>query len=457
MVRILAFSPMTLHPMNHITNKNRRSILKMGLTGALAPMILPSRLWSASPNEKIRMGFIGTGKQMGGLLSRFLQYPEVEAVAVCDVDTNRRNAAKAVVDKHYGNSNCKAFNDFREITTDSSIDAVCIATPDHWHTIISLSAAENGKDIYCEKPLTHNIRESKILVDAVLKHKRVLQTGSMQRSMAEFRIASELVRNGVIGKIKTVDVSFGDPAKPCAFGEEAMEPGLDWKLWLGPAPFRPYHSELSPRGLHTHFPMGWRMSREYGGGMITDWGAHHIDIAHWALGVDGKGPVEIVAPKDWENAKRGAQLIYPDGVVLTHVNGKGASFFGENGEIHVNRGKFEVVIDGKTRAKFWDKDQDKGTSLQREYTLMEREFLTNAPVRLYKSADQLRDFLECVKSRKQPVCDVTIGASSADACHLMSFAYYYGANAKWDSEKGAFTEGGDSKWLTREYSEEWKM
>lgn len=443
--------------MSHVSPSRRRFLQRAAAAG-VAPFIAP-RSWAqeAAPGKKLVMGMIGMGTQMRGLMNKFLQYPEVQVVAVCDVDTTRRTDSKAKVDQTYGNTDCKAVNDFREITENKGIDAVCIATPDHWHAIICLSAVTNGKDVYCEKPLTHNIHEAVTLVETVRKNNRILQTGSMQRSSAEFRIACELVRNGVIGDIKTIDTSFGDPAKPNANPEEPMEPGLDWDRWCGPGPKVPYSSVLSPRGRHTHFPQ-WRMTREFGGGMITDWGAHHIDIAQWGMGMDENGPVEVKAPADWDSPKaRGAQLIYASGIVLTHVNGKGVEFKGTKGTVSVNRGKFEVVLEGGKTYKFWDKEQDKGTSLQREYTLAERELLADAKIKLYNSKDQIQDFLACVKSRQKPVCDVGIGASSAICCHLMNFAYWHGASFKWDPIKHSFVSGGDPKWLTREYRGEWKV
>ena len=160
----------------------------------------------------------------------------------------------------------------------------------------------------------------------------------MQRSSKEFRVASELARNGAIGKIKWIECSFGDPGIPCDLPEEPMEPGLDWNRWVGPAPMRPYNSILSPRGIHDHFP-DWRNYREFGGGMVTDWGAHHLDIAQWALGMDESGPVKAIPPKD-RKAKRGAQLIYEDGVRVIHKNGFGVDMFGTEGRIQVNRGRF---------------------------------------------------------------------------------------------------------------------
>ena len=281
----------------------RRSFLKSTLS-ATAPLILPSSVWGAKikPNDRIVMGFIGMGKQNAGLLNNFMSQG-IQAVAVCDVDTNRRkNAEKVVNQKKYNNTDCKSFVDFREITEDKKIDAVCIATPDHWHSVITISALKNSKDVYCEKPLTHNIHESVEVIKAVKKYNRILQTGSMQRSSSEFRIACELVRNGVIGKVRNVDISVGDPGRPCDLKEESPEPGLDWDLWCGPAPLRGYSSVLSPRGIHNHFP-AWRNYMEYGGGMVTDWGAHHIDIAQWGLGTDDSGPVEARPPEDWKNGK----------------------------------------------------------------------------------------------------------------------------------------------------------
>ena len=307
------------------------------------------------------------GKMNQTHLSVFLGRPQVQIVAVCDVDTNRREHARQKVDKFYGDNRpdgeyrgCQAYNDFRELLDRSDIDAVVIATPDHWHAAMAIAAVQAGKDVYCEKPLTHNIHEAVALTQAVRDSGRILQTGSQQRSSQEFRIACELVRNGVIGQVTEVITSFGDPAPEYSLAEEPLEPGLDWDLWCGPGPLKPYNSTLSPRGVHDHFPM-WRMTREYGGGMITDWGAHHVDIAQWGLGVDDSGPVEVRSPG--MNQTRGAQLVYASGTVLTHQDGKGVSFMGTEGEVHVNRGKLEVSLGGQVRHRYFDRDEDKGTSL----------------------------------------------------------------------------------------------
>lgn len=447
------------------TASSRRHFVKVAAASVAAPFILPSRVWSAetAPSERLTLGFIGVGKMNSGHLNSFLGRKEVQIVAVCDVDTNRRENAKKTVEERYGKDKdagfkgCEAYADFRKLLERKDIDAVVIATPDHWHAFIAIAALNAGKDVYCEKPLTHNIHEAITLIDSVRSNKRILQTGSQQRSSKEFRVACELVRNGIIGKIDHVETQFGAPAKPNANPEEAMEPGLDWDMWCGPAPLVPYSSILSPRGVHNHFP-AWRMTREFGGGMITDWGAHHIDIAQWGLGEDEHGPVEIIAPANYADAADGAKLIYDSGIPLHHNGkGRGVSFYGSNGEVHVNRGKFEFVLGGKTIHKFWDKEADKGTSLDREVILTEREYLADAKVKLYNSKNHHEDWLNSIKTREKPICDVAIGASTAISCHLMSQAYYHGGSMKWNPEKHEYVSGGDAKWLTREYRADWKV
>ena len=424
---------------------------------ATGPFILPSHIWAAKtkPNDKLVMGFIGMGKQNGGLLRNFMGQG-VQAVAVCDVDSNRRKNAENIVNNHNKNSDCRAVIDFREITEDQGIDAVCIATPDHWHSVITISALNNKKDVYCEKPLTHNIHESVEVIKAVNKNNRVLQTGSMQRSSSEFRIACELVRNGVIGKVHNVDISVGDPGRPCDLQEEKMEPGLDWDLWCGPGPLRGYSSVLSPRGIHNHFP-AWRNYMEYGGGMVTDWGAHHIDIAQWGLGTDDSGPIEAKPPQDWKKSKskRGAQLVYSNGSTVTHKNGFGVHFQGADGEVKVNRGRFSFTYKGKEISKFERRgDGSLGSALQKA----EKSFLNNAKTKLYKSNHHIRDFLACVESRKKPITNEIVGARSAICCHLMNQAYYNGEIIRWDPKNNTYADkSGNPKWLTRDYRGQWKV
>jgi predicted dehydrogenase len=448
---------------------NRRNFLRSAAAMTAAPFILPGRVWAAdtAPSSRITMGFVGMGIQNRGLLGAFLGQPGVQVVAVCDVDKNRRESAKKRVEERYskekpdGWKGCEAYNDFRELVARKDIDAVCIATPDHWHAIITVAALAAGKDVYCEKPLTHNIHESIVVIDAVKKHNRVLQTGSMQRSSGEFRVAAELVQNGVIGKISRVECQFGGPPRANDLPEESAEPGLDWDRWLGPAPVKPYSSVLSPRGLHSHFPL-WREYSEYGGGYVCDWGAHHLDIAQWGLGMDGSGPVEVrpsegsvekIAQKKNLNVD-GCELVYASGVIVQHKKqGFGVHFFGENGEVKVNRGKFEVALKGETVAK-----KDEKGSVERAYMTAERDLLKDAKIKLYKSTNHIADFLDCVRSRKKPITNEIVGGGTAIACHLMNISYLLGKPFKWDPAKHEFAGGtGDSKFLTREYRGEWTV
>ena len=442
----------------------RHFIRAAALTGA-APLVVPhlTQGQEKAAGKRLRMGFVGMGTQNRGLMRNFVRQPDVSVAAVCDVDTTRREDALKVVREYYaedgkapeGWAGCEAYVDFRELIGRDDIDAVCIATPDHWHAIITLAALRSGKDVYCEKPLTYNIYEAVEVMKAVDENGRVLQTGSMQRSMKEFRVACELVLNGHIGKVERVECSFGDPGIPCDLPEEPMEAGLEWNMWLGPAPTRPYNSTLSPRGVHDHFP-NWRNYKEFGGGMVTDWGAHHLDIAQWGLGMDASGPVEARPPAE-KDAKRGATLVYDNGVTVTHGGGIGVHFFGTEGEVEVTRGQFHFVQKGETKARFLSREDR--VSLESQLQKAEKEFLGEAPdIQLYRSDNHLRDFLTCVETRKKPITHEGVGGRSAICCHLMNLTYYHGQTIKWDPAANAFTEGtGDPKWLTRDYRDPWKV
>ena len=428
---------------------NRRQFIKGAVTASVFPLILPSQVWSAKskPSNTIGMGFIGMGKMNRGLLRGFMGSKSVRALAVCDVDTTRRENAKQTVDEKYKNNDCAAYNDFRELLARDDIDAVTVATPDHWHATITIAALKAGKDVYCEKPLTHNIYESVSVIAAVDKYNRVLQTGSMQRSMPGFREACELVLNGHIGKLERVICSFGDPGKPCDLPEEKMEPGLDWDTWVGPAQLRPYNSILSPRGIHSNFPK-WRRYKEFGGGAVCDWGAHHLDIAQWGLGMDNSGPVAALPPEK-KGDKRGAQLVYANGVTVTHGKGIGSQFIGSEGEVQVGRGRISFTQNGKLIAKFL-KREDKSLGIALKVI---REHLGENPkVKLYKCSNHKEDFLNAVRQRTKPISHESVGGRSAICCHLINQVYYNHEKIKWDPENFKFTGGtGDPSWLTRDY------
>ncbi len=426
------------------SNLTRRSFLQSAAASSLAgPLILSSASGQPKkdkPSERLNVGFVGVGTMNRGHLGWFLGQRDVQVVAVCDVDTHRRDNARATVEKAYAAATkkgtyrgCFATRDFRELLGRAGLDAVVIATPDHWHAITAIEACKARKDVYCEKPLSLTIHEAKLMVDAARKFERVFQTGSQQRSSGEFLKACELVRNGRLGKLRTVNVNVGGPSKPCDLPEERMEPGLDWELWLGPAPLRPYNSTLSPRGVHGHFP-NWRLYKEYSGGMMTDWGAHHFDIAQWGLGMDESGPSEIIPPAD-PRTGRGVRYLYANGVEVVHGPGGGVQFIGSEGEITVNRGRLTA-----TPRRLIDDPLPAGA------------------VRLYRSPGHQRDWLNCVRSRRKPICDVEIGARSVTVCHLGNLAYWHGRRLRWDAKKWQFVgDAAANGWLDRERRGPWQL
>jgi predicted dehydrogenase len=382
------------------------------------------------------------GTQNRHLTGNILRRPQCQVVAVCDVDRSRREAAQKTVEERYATQSgkdkyagCTAYNDFRALIARRDIDAVVIATPDHWHALISIAAANAGKDIYCEKPLCQSVHEARAMVNAVRRNRRVFQTGSMQRSMTEFRRACELARNGKLGRIYEIEVAVGGPSVWCDLPAESTEAGLDWNLWLGPTPLRPYHSELSPRGVHKHFP-NWRRYVEFGGGMVTDWGAHHFDIAQWALGMDDSGPMEVIPPSD-PRATHGVRLVYANGTEVVHRNGNGVTIHGSLGKVHVNRGKFQTTPE-----------------------LLEEWRAAPGDVRLYSSNDHIGDWLNSIETRVPPICDVEGGARTVTVCHLVNLAYHHQERMRWDPVAGEFSRrSGNSRWLDVPfpYRSPWKL
>ncbi len=440
--------------MNLNRSFTRRSFLKTALIAGTAPLVLRSSLFAgdAAPSQQITLGFIGIGKQGSGLLKACLPRSDFRVLAVSDVDTTRRNLAKQAVETEYANDiksgthkGCDEYSDFRDLLARKDIDAVVIATPDHWHALIAIAAANAGKDIYLEKPMTHTILEGRALVNAVRANKRILQVGSMQRSMGEFRAACELVRNGVLGNVAKVDTAVGGPPIFCDLPEEKMEPGLDWDLWLGPAPLRPYNSVMSPRGMPKGFPQ-WRRYREYGSGGVGDWGAHHFDIVQWAFGFDTGGPVEFF-PAATADAKSGVRWRYATGLEVTHQKGNGITFYGDKGKLYVNRGKFQLWFDNKLASGPMD-----------DYSPLLKKLLPANAVRLYRSTSQISDWVKSIKSREMPVCDVETGHRSATVCNLANAVYFSGKGLKWNPKTEQFADGtGDPAWLTREYRAPWKL
>ena len=433
---------------------SRRSFLKTAIIAGTAPLILRSGLFAAdtAPSKQITLGFIGIGKQGNGLLGACLPRGDFRVLAVSDADGTRCHLAKKKVESAYAKdkkagayNGCDAYTDFRDLLARKDIDAVVIATPDHWHALIAIAAANAGKDIYCEKPMAHTVLEGRAMVKAARANNRVFQVGSMQRSMGEFRAACELIRNGVLGTVAKVDAAVSGPPIFCDLPEEKLEPGLDWDLWLGPAPLRPYNSILSPRGLPKSYP-AWRHYREYGSGGVGDWGAHHFDIVQWAFGYDSSGPVEFFPPPT-PGATHGARWRYASGLEVTHQEGNGITFYGDKGKLYVNRGKFQL----------WLGDQLKSGPMD-DYSPLLKELLPANAVRLYRSTNQIADWVKCMRSRQTPVCDVETGQRSATICNLVNQTYFNHQIIKWDPATESFVDGtGQASWLTREYRAPWKL
>ncbi|MGC3969391.1 MAG: Gfo/Idh/MocA family oxidoreductase [Pirellulales bacterium] len=419
----------------------RRFVQTSLFAAAVGPTAATRMARAAAANERITLGFIGMGRQAGGHLSRFLGMPDVQILAVSDVEPTRLDDAKQKVEKGYAKqtgggsySGCAAYADFRELLARDDIDAVVISTPDHWHAIPAVMAAQAGKDIYCEKPLSVFIAEGRAMVDAVRAKNVVFQTGSQQRSEfgGKFRHAVELIRNGHIGQVKTVRVGVGEAAIPCDLPTEEVPAGTDWNMWLGPAPERGYNAVLCPQGLHNHFP-AWRKYREYAGGALSDMGAHHFDIAQWALDKDDSGPVKIEPPTD--GGKSGLKFTYADGVEMFHGGPSGCTFEGTKGTLYVDRKTLESTPAGIIEHK-----------------------TTDAEWRCPPSDNHHRDWIEAIKARRKPICDVEIGHRSGSVCALGNIGYQLMRPLRWNPQTEQFADDAEANALvTRELRAPWKL
>mgnify|MGYP006280143599 CR=1 FL=1 len=423
--------------------QNRRQFLRQSVAASaacLAPTVLPSRLFGKnSPNNKITLAFIGVRNMGMNNLRNFIGREEVQVVAVCDVDQRIGLEAKQFVDERYGNTDCQLYGDFREVTRRPDIDAVVISTPDHWHTIPALDAMKHEKDAYVEKPLTLTIEEGKALVAAVEKYGRVLQTGSMQRSMYTFRHAVELVRNGYIGELKSIRISlpgnnrFSDgPWTPDPIPAE-----FDYDFWLGPAPWEAYTEER----CHYNF----RFILDYSGGQVTNWGAHHLDIAQWALDMDHSGPVEITGRGEFPDDGLfntatfvDFDCLYDNGVTLTCKTDKnlnGIRLEGSEGWIVATRGSVRSSPAEITKQVIGPNDN-----------------------RVYFSNDHADNFLNCIKSRRKPITDEIVGHRSATVCHLGNIAMMLKAHLKWDPKREVFTNStAANSMMARAARGEWRL
>jgi predicted dehydrogenase len=408
----------------------RRRFIQAAALGASGPLLgLSRRVGAAAPSERVNLGFIGVGKMGDGHVGSFLGMDDVQVVAVCDVVAERREHAKAKVERRYAEAaksgayrGCRAFVDYRELLQRDDVDAVVIATPDHWHALPAVHAAQAKKDVYCEKPLAHVISQGRRIVEAVRENQVIFQTGSQQRSEfgGRFRRAVELIRNGLIGDVHTVRIGVGGPAVPCDLPEEPTPEGTEWDRWLGPAPVRGYHEALCPRGVHNHFP-AWRNYREYAGGGLADMGAHHFDIAQWALETDDTGPTQIAPPAEGNS---GLVFTYAGGVRMIHGGPSGCTFEGQAGKIYVDRSVLES-----------DPPQ-----------IVKSELAGDAQ-RVYHSDNHRRNWLDCIRSRKEPICPAEVGHRSATICLLGNIGYWLRRPLQWDPASEQFLNDDEAKAL----------
>ena len=429
---------------------SRRTFLKrvsLSAAGAVAaPFVIPSHIFSASPSEKIVMGCIGAGGQGMHNLRQFLNMSNVQIVSVCDVDRTHRNTAKQTVDERYGNTACMAYNDFRRILDDASIDAVTVCTPDHWHGLISIAAARAGKDIYCEKPLTNTIAEGMALRDAVKQNKVILQTGSHERSNDTVRFASELVRNGYIGDLQTILVHMpnNDPHHLKIISDTQSHPpmdiptGFDYDFWLGHTPEVPYTEE------RTHF--WWRFILNYGGGEMTDRGAHIIDLGQLANDTDDSGPVEFRGTGEARESdlfdtfmKYDFETTYANGVKLIGDSNppRGLKLEGEGGWIfiHIHGGRLEAEPSSLLRVQIKPDE-----------------------IHLERSPGHHQNFIDSVITRKDPMATVEIGHRTATICHLFNIAMHVNRPVTWDPVKEEITNDPEAnRMISRPMRSPWTL
>ncbi len=441
--------------MKNVKRISRRQFLGASAIGMAGILILPStascgrsKKQQASASDLVRLGFIGLGRQAMFLLNGFLQVPGVEVLAGCDVYGVKRTRFENRVNEFYSKAGkkveIKTYEKFQDLLERKDIDAVVIATPDHYHAIIATAACRAGKDVYLEKPMTFTIYESQMLRKTVRETGRILAVGSQQRSDETFAHAVKLVQSGAIGKISLVNAYVGAPPTPYNLPEEPVPADLNWDLWLGPLPGNiHYNSQLNPPisldpKKDEEIWGAWRWYKEMGGGFTTDWGAHMFDIAQWGLGMDNSGPVEASPIGD------GTEFMsfkYANGTVLTsetwdEKKTKGVKFHGDNGWIEVARGFFNA-----SDPKLFPEKKEEQANMPYE---------TRIPHQV--------NFIESVRSRKDPVASVDIGHHTTLVCTVGNIACELKPTVKWNPETETFVDDEEAaKLMHYTYREPWKL
>ena len=428
------------------TAVSRRRVLKGGLAGAAAigfPMIVPSTVFGQyAPSKRINGGAIGVGRiSRGHDMPGILEYDQARIIAACDLDAQRLVEGKQLVNDYYSKKTGKryegvtGYDNYHELLANKDIDAVVISAPDHWHALLGIAAVRAGKDVYLQKPTSLTISEGRVLSNAVQASGRILQIGSQQRSSVQFRHAAELVRNGRIGDLQRVEV--GLPEDPPG-GDPTPQPvpdGFNYDMWLGETAYVPYTLDrVHPRNGYSR--PGWMRVRQFDSGMITNWGAHHIDSAHWGMNTEYTGPSEVWVdhvefPKSGLWDVHGAfktEASYANGVRMSIGNEypNGIKYYGSKGWIFVSRGN-EAVTQSDPVAKLKD-----ATALAASDPKIIQSVIGPNEIHLYESTDQHGNWLDCIITRRQPVSPVEIGHRACSTCLIHDIAMVLKRKVYWD-------------------------
>lgn len=402
--------------------KNTTALIASTVT---VPNIIPaSALGGAgtiAPSERLTMGGIGIGGQGMHNLKSFLTCNDLRVLAVCDVDSKHRLRAKQTVDVAYGNNDCAGYNDFREILARDDVDTVLIATPDHWHAILSIEAAKAGKDIYCEKPISLTIAEGRAVADTMKRYSTVYQSGTQRRSNACFRFGVDIARSGMLGRLHTLHCYYHN-GPTCSPQEIKPVPkGFDYDRWLGPAPFEAY----TPRRCHGSF----RWLYDYSGGQLTDLGAHFNDLAQWANNSEHTGPVEYEGRAEFPKDGLFNTPVRFE-VVATYADGVKMIYHDETEPDRGPRGNKFVGTEG------WVSVDDTGKITASSDAIMQKVKMTQRGYEFMMGHH--RNFLDCVKTRRQPISNAEVSHRSVTTCHAGSICLRLGRKLRWDPEKEQF-------------------
>jgi predicted dehydrogenase len=429
---------------------SRRDFLGTSLLGAVGFTVLPGfSAMKVAPSDTINIGFIGMGQQAMYLLNGFLTIPGVRVVAGCEVYGVKNQRFEQRVRDYYQKTTKKrpkirTYTRYQDLLAQKDIHAVVISTPDHWHAVQAIDACKAGKDVYLEKPLTLTIKEGQEVVKAVRQHNRILAVGSQQRSDPSFQYAVKLVQDGKIGKLQRINAHVGAPPVPYNLPEEQVPSDLNWDLWLGPSQYVHYNNQLNPPislnpPQNEQFWGGWRWYKELGGGFTTDWGAHMFDAAQWAMKMDNSGPTRII-PAGYQDYDY-MTFEYANGVIMTErpwneKKIKGVKFWGSDGYVEITRDFINV--------------SDKSLMPKTTQAADDVPYETKIP--------HLTNFIDSMRSKKDPIAPVEVGHRTCTTCTLGNIAHELGRPVQWDPAKEQFVNDKEAdKHLHRQYREGYRL